>query len=126
MRYVSINFNGSRRPSMKRVKILRDGAIGDPKNPRTPTVHAKEGDIVELTDSSADMCVNESDPPRAEYIDEKSELDREDDGGEPGSGEPGSGGEGDGEPGSGGEGGTSGGRSLLDRITGKGESSVLE
>lgn len=106
---------------MKRVKILRDGAIGDPKNPRTPTVHAKEGDIVELTDSSADMCVNESDPPRAEYIDEKSELDRE-----PGSGEPGDGdGEpGNGEPGSGGE----GERSLLDRITGRGqgESSVLE
>ncbi len=97
---------------MKRVRILRKGAIGDPGNVRAKVVHVKEGEIVELSDAAADMAVNVSKPPRAEYIDGKSEPGHErenvDEGG------------GDDEPGD--------KVSLLDRITGKGkgESSVLE
>ena len=101
---------------MKRVRILRDGPIGDPGNVRASVVYAEKGQIIELSDTAADMAVNESKPPRAEYIDGKSELGSGDEGddGELGSGDKG----GDGsEPGSEDE----GKASLLDRLTGKGK-----
>ena len=105
---------------MKRVRILRSGPIGDPGNTRASVVHAKEGEITELSDTAADMAVNVSDPPRAEYIDGKSELGHEPEPERENVDEDG----GDDESGSGDDGKVS----LLDRITGKGkgESSVLE
>ncbi len=100
---------------MKRVRILRSGAIGDPGNTRAPVVHVKKGEIVELSDAAADMTVNVSKPPRAEYIDGKSEPSHEDGGDD--ERENADEGSGDDEK-----------VSLIDRITGKGkgESSVLE
>ncbi len=111
---------------MKRVRILRDGPIGDPGNTRASVVHAKEGEIIELSDTSADMAVNVSDPPRAEYIDDKPESEPESEDESEDEPESGDDGDGDDESGSGDDSG--GKRSLLDRITGKGEgeSSVLE
>lgn len=97
---------------MKRVRILRDGAIGDPGNARATVVHAKKNDVIELSDTSADMCVNVSKPPRAEYItDDESASAVADD---PASGtlDPADETSGDSDEGK---------RSLLDRITGKGK-----
>ena len=89
---------------MKRVRILRGGAIGDPGNVRAAVIHTEKDQIIELSDTAANMCVNVSDPPRAEYIDDEPVSDDD-----PASGdEPGSD---DGE----------GKRSLLDRIRGKGD-----
>lgn len=62
---------------MARVKILRDGAIADPSDPRAPVVHGVEGDVVELSNAAAKMAVEESDPPRAEYVDEDDADERE-------------------------------------------------
>ena len=116
---------------MKRVRILRDGSIGDPGNARAAVVHAKKGDIIDLSDTSANMCVNVSEPPRAEYIDDDkptsdeptSNDDEPTSNDDPASGmlDPADEHKDDGD-------GDSDGRSLLDRITGKGkgESSVLE